>query len=499
MKKYLFLLFLLPNFLAKAAPRYEFTPLALKTYRAILALRLNDATAGVVQMRLTDPENLMSYYLEDYIETIIIFLDENKNTFNKYAANKDKRLEKLATGPQSSPYYLYTQAEINLRWAIARAKFTESLTSMDNVTSFKEVTSAYKMLVKNDKKFPDFIANKKTISTLRAVFGSVPPEYRWASNLISGIDGDIEKGRKELEEVVNYGKNNKFVFDDETHLVYAFTLLYLGNQGEEAWSVMKNSHLKPEKSVLAALAMANVGMKTGHAAEVVQILQNAPKSKSYYSVPLINYYLGVAKLNLLEEDANQYLNTFVKNAKGKTAVKEAYQKLAWYQLIHGNEAGYWANIKLCKTQGGTVTDGDKAALREAKSGQKPEPNLLKARLLFDGGQYERALQSLQQKSSSDFAQKAHQLEYSYRLGRIYHKLNRNAEAANLYQQTINEGKDEDYMFACNSAFQLGSIYEQKGELQQAKNYYNLCLSMHPSDYVAGLHQKAKAGLNRIGM
>jgi tetratricopeptide (TPR) repeat protein len=326
----------------------------------------------------------------------------------------------------------------------------------------------------------------------------VPSEYRWASNLISGIDGDIEKGRKELEEVVNYAKNNKFVFDDETHLVYAFTLLYLGNQGEEAWNVMKNSHLKPEKSVLAALAMANVGMKTGHSAEVIQIVQNAPRTKSYYNVPLLNYFLGVAKLNLLDDDAKQELTTFVKNAKGKTGIKEAYQKLGWFELIHGNESGYWSNIQMCKTQGGTTAEGDKAANREAKSGQKPEPNLLKARLLFDGGQYERALQSLQGKSINDFSLKQYQLEYSYRLGRIYHKLNRIGEAANLYQQTINDGKNEEYMYACNAAFQLGSIYEQKNEWQQAKNYYNLCLSMSPSEYANGLHQKAKAGLNRIG-
>ncbi len=476
----------------QAAPRYEFTPLALKAYRAILALRLNDATASIVQMRLTDPENLMSYYLEDYVETIIIFLDEDKNTFKKYVANRDKRIEKLATGPQDSPYYLYTQAEINLHWSVARLKFGEKITSV------KEASNAYKMLVKNQKKFPNFIANKKTISTLRAVFGAVPPEYRWATNFLTGIDGNTEQGRKDLEEVVTYAKNNSFVFDDETHIIYAFTLLLLGNQGEEAWNVIRNSRLKPEKSILAALAMANVGMKSGHSAEVVQILQNAPKGKGYYQVPLMNFYLGIAKLNLLEDDANQYLNTFVKTAKGKTALKEAYQKLAWYDLTHGNETGYWANMKLCKTRGADDSEGDKAALREANAGQKPEANLLKARLLFDAGQYERALEVLHKKTVADFtSNKAHQLEFSYRLARIYHKLNRIPEAANLYQQTINDGKEAEYVFACNAAFQLGAIYEQQKNYAQAKNYYNLCLSIHPAEYASSVHQKAKAGLSRL--
>jgi tetratricopeptide (TPR) repeat protein len=434
----------------------------------------------------------MSYYLEDYVETIIIFLDEDKNTFKKYVKNKDKRLEKLATGPQNSPYFLYTQAEINLHWAIARVKFGE------RITSVKEASSAYKMLIKNSKKFPDFIANKKTISTLRAIFGAVPPEYRWATNFLTGIDGNTEQGRKDLEDVVNYSKNNTFVFDDETHIIYAFTLLLLGNQGEEAWNVIKNSHLKPDKSILAALAVANVGMKSGHSAEVIQILQNAPKGKNYYKVPLMDFYQGVAKISLLEDDAKQYLVSFVNNAKGKTAIKEAYQKLAWYELIHDNESGYWANMKLCKLKGATESEGDKAAFREANSGQKPESNLLKARLLFDGGQYERALQTLSKKTNVDFAyNRAYALEFTYRLARINHKLNRLSEAANYYQQTINDGKTEEYVFACNAAFQLGSIYEQQGNFTQAKNYYNLCLTINPSEYASSVHQKAKAGLNRI--
>lgn len=493
MKKLLFFIGILLSTGLIAAPRYEFTPLAIKAYRAILALRLSEATASIVQMRLTDPENLMSYYLEDYIETIIIFLDEDKNAYRKYSPNKDKRLLKLASGPRDSPYFLYTQAEINLHWAIARVKFGEHLSSV------REASAAYKLLVRNDKLFPDFIANKKTISTLRAIFGSVPPEYRWATNLLTGIDGDVERGRRELEEVVKYTQQHSFVFGDETHMVYAFTLLYLGNQPEESWNVISRSNLKPGKSILASLAIANVGLKSGHASEVAGMLANAPRGKNYFSVPLIDYYLGVAKLTLLDENADKYLLDFLRTVKGKTAVKEALQKLAWYELIHDRESMYWHYMQRCKSEGTSVAEGDKAALREANSGIKPDAWLLKARLLFDGGQFERALTVINQKQKADYSHnKAHQLEYTYRMARIQHKLGRLAEAILLYKQTINEGKDDPYVYACNSAFQLGSIFEQKSDFGQAQRYYQMCISINPAEYASGLHQKAKAGLNRVG-
>ena len=71
------------------------------------------------------------------------------------------------------------------------------------------------------------------------------------------------------------------------------------------------------------------------------------------------------------------------------------------------------------------------------------------------------------------------------------------EAVNFYQKTINEGQDESYFYACNSALQIGHIYEDWGKVAKAKEYYKLCLSLKPDEYKNGLHQKAKAGLNRL--
>ena len=39
--------------------------------------------------------------------------------------------------------------------------------------------------------------------------------------------------------------------------------------------------------------------------------------------------------------------------------------------------------------------------------------------------------------------------------------------------------------------------EKNGDYERAKSFYNQCLSMKGFDYERGIHQKAKAGLNRI--
>lgn len=472
------------------AARYEFTPLATRAYKSVISLRFGDAYKDLAQMRLTEPDNLLYYYISDYIDVMKVFINEDKAEFKKLEKNKAKRLEALATGPQDSPYFLLTQAEINIHWALARIKQEEY------ITAAREISSAYRMLEKNTKKFPNFAPNNKCLSIIHAAIGTVPDEYKWGLSILN-IEGSMEQGRQELADLVAYTKKNNSVFDDEANCIYTFTLLYLGNQGDAAWQTVLDSRLKPEKNPLAALGMANVAIKTGHVNEAVQYLIKAPRSKNYFELPYLDYYMGMAKLYRLDADANFYLKKYIDTYKGKMGIKETYQKMAWYEMINGNEAGYWANLQLIKKHGNKIFEGDKAAQREAEAGIKPDQTLLKARLLFDGSQFEMALKTILTKSVADYDNnKAYQLEYTYRLGRIYHKLNNLGEAVNAYQQTINDGKNDKSHYACNAALQIGLIYEQQKNYNMAKQFFNICLEISPDDYRASLHQKAKAGINR---
>ena len=191
------------------------------------------------------------------------------------------------------------------------------------------------------------------------------------------------------------------------------------------------------------------------------------------------------------------MQKYVDEFHGQNYIKEAYQKLAWYHLVKGNEINYLHYIKFCKSEGAKVIGGDKNAEKEAKSGIIPEMTLLKARLLFDGGYLERAFKVLKGKTLADFDNQKHQLEYSYRLGRIAHNTGRHDEAIMYYQIAIDRGKDASYYFACNAALQIGRIWEYREDKAKAKEFFNLCLSIKPDEYRNSLHQKAKAGLNRL--
>ena len=48
-----------------------------------------------------------------------------------------------------------------------------------------------------------------------------------------------------------------------------------------------------------------------------------------------------------------------------------------------------------------------------------------------------------------------------------------------------------------SALQIGLLYEKKSDFDNANRYFKICLSFSDFDYERGIHQQARAALDRI--
>jgi hypothetical protein len=476
---------------AAAGKYFDFSPAARDAYYKTISLRLLEARAALDAMKQSEPDNLMATFVENYHDFLSIIIEDDRAAYNRLSKNMDARLAKIARGDRSSPYYLYTQAEIRFQWAVLRGRFGDQLSSLS------DIKQGYALLEENQRKHPYFVANKKSLGFIHALVGNVPDDYRWALRAAGGMSGTVEQGLRELDEVLAYARNNDFVFEEETLVAYSFLQLYLNNQDGKAWNTLKNSKLNPKTSPLAAYALANVALKTGRTDEAVRIIQEAPADANYHPFLYRHYLLGLAKLCRLDGDANVPLQTFVNNFKGQSGIKDAYQKLAWYHLVNGNESGYRTYIGYAKIKGTDLIEPDKAAFREAKSGEMPDPLLTKARLLFDGGYYQRAYDLLKNAAPSYAGNRKNSLEHTYRMGRIAHKMGKTAEAIRFYSQTADTGAREPWYFACNAALQLGLLYEEKKDAKNARAAFSRCLGISPDEYAISLHAKAKAGLNRL--
>ena len=489
MRKIVLFLFILSAVHSIGQGYFESNTSIEEAYNLVITLQFDAAKLKIEEIKREEPNNLLIYHIENYIDFFTIFINEDEEEFKRLENNKNIRLEKLGEGDKESPYYLFSKAEINLQWATIRIKFNQKFDAA------REVYRAYKFLEKNQKKFPDFIENKKSLSIIHALSESIPGVIK----KLVGVKGSIELGTKEIREVLEYSKEHDFLFKDETYAIYAYILFYQNNKKEEAYELLTDANLDHTKSPLLCFLKANIAQKNGHNSEALNILEERPIGEAFMPFPYLDFMYGKFKLYELDAGSQEYMLKFLEEFNGRHYIKEAYQKLAWYEIATNEDvAAYKKYMDLCQKEGYDLVDEDKQALKESKDKEIPNPVLLRVRLLFDGGYYGRAYNLLIQKAYLFVNDESiESLEFKYRMGRLSQELKNYPDAINYYVMTINEGERIKSFMACNAALQIALIFEGQQKPLQAKKYFDLCLDISPKRYKTSLHQKADSGLDRI--
>ena len=141
-----------------------------EAYSLSIQLKFHKAYLLLEKEKKENPNNTLVYFIENYSDYLRIQIGEEKSDFEKLKKNKKIRLNIIDSDKSTSPWYLYSQAEINLQWAANRLKFSEY------ITAAIEINKAYKLLQKNNKLYPNFTPNKKSLGLLYCLIGSVPEQ-----------------------------------------------------------------------------------------------------------------------------------------------------------------------------------------------------------------------------------------------------------------------------------------------------------------------------------
>ncbi len=473
--------------------QYNFNENCRQAYVHILNLNFEKGETLIKKEKANNPDNLIIPYLENYIDFLTIVIGEDENEFDKRKENKPKRLSVLGKGDESSPYYWFTQAEVQLQWAFSRIRFGEYLTAA------KEINRAYKLLEENERKFPEFALNKKGLGLLHALIGTIPDNYKWAVQVF-GIDGSITQGVNELTYLLQQTQVKPELAHLQPEVLFFLTFIELNfAKDEEKINKLYNMiNAKENTNPLIVFSKASILKNLNKNDQAIKVLEGYKNEGSSFHFYYLDFLIGETKLHRLDRDAYLYFVEYLRNFKGNSYVKAAYQKLAWHYLLNGNTEAYHQNMKLAKERGSDMLDEDKQALKEAENTEVPNVRLLKARLLFDGGYYPKALDVLLDENlSKELKTKDEEVELTYRLARIYHEWGKIDKALSYYELTISNGAKLTSYFAANSALQMGLIYEQQEKWKKAELLFKQSTSFKNKEYKNSIEQKAKAGLQRI--
>ena len=470
---------------------FQFNTNCQSAYHDLISLRLDQGNRKLLSERQRHPDNLAVLFLQDYVDFLSLYISDNEPLYHSLKENKELRLEKLQEGDRKSAWFLYTQAEVRVHWAVMAIRYGDYLSAVF------DIRKALHLLEENSKKHPDFKPNRKSLGLLYALMGSIPEKYKWGMNLL-GLHGDLSRGFRELEKLVLSADSDSFFFAHETKTLYAFLLLHLRNEGNKAWHFLMSKGFPQETNLMDYYPCAHIGIYSRHNKETPELLSRAPAGPAYASFDLLYYLKGLSRLYSLDVGGATDLNRFLQLHKGKNYIKSCLQKLGWIELLKGNPKGYLQQMELVKSRGNSHMDADKQALREAQSGKVLQLSLLRSRLLFDGGYFQLAEQELDRLNEQELNSADEQAEWYYRQARIFHETGRLGRALQLYDKAIEKGRYISRYYAPNAAYEAGLICEQQKNLNKAAAYFNLCLSFESHEYKNGLDQKARAGLERLG-
>ncbi|WP_439559478.1 hypothetical protein [Dyadobacter sp.] len=471
----------------------DFTPRLQKAYFEIQKLRLPNARKLIDAERAEQASNVFIPYLDNYADLHYLLISEDRVAYKKLLALESGRLDMVSQLSDQSPYKRFLLAEIRLHWAFAKLKFG------DQASGAWEIIKAYKLLEENRRKFPDFIPTLKSLGLLHVLIGSIPDNYAWVTRVL-GLKGNIQAGIREMRIV----QQEEPFFRQEAELVDLLLHAYTLKLSSEQQKRIRKWPIEQPDNLLLHFFATTVLMKENRSEEAVVFLNEAPGGEAYVSFPFLKYLKGEIELQRGNYDAaaEHYLS-FQKQYRGFNYIKDAYFKLFMCRWLAGKDAEANVFIKKISASGEMIVEADQLAERTAKeflAGKisAQQKTLYQARYATDGGFLSKAWAIIQNLSENNFTAIAEKTEFNYRKARILHKMGQNAGAVPYYERCLLLSQSVSPGLGASAALQLGYIYIEKKEKQQAANYFKKAMSFKKHEYKNSIDNKARAALTELG-
>ena len=480
---------------SNANAKIEFNKNCNQAFEDIFSLKLPKANELLTDELEKNPQNAFAHYLKGLSEIIAVFIDENDKSYKKLQISIPKIIKSIEKYGGKSAYTQLFKGQLLFYYGITQAKFDNFFQAGSNIRD------SYIILKNNSIKYPSFLPNNTIRGVIETFSGTVPVSFKWIINMF-GVKASVTNGMNRLSKIsdANVAKGSELEYFKLEAKIFQGGLNHLVLHDEKkGWEIINSCTSDWKTNLLSTYLRSSFLIKTGNNEEAIGILSNRPKGIDFVELNFLDYLLGVSKLSRLDKDADKYLLSYITNFKGRNYLKSAIQKLAWHYLIVGDYANYKLYMAKIPKVGYEFTDEDKHAAKNASSKYIPNVSLLRARLLFDGGYYERAYKELEGKSTNNYSEIRDRVEFIYRLARIYQKKENNSLAISHFQKVMVVGKNLPHYYAMASSIEIATIYEQQNDLVNAKKYYEKSLSFGKNkEYVNSLEQRAKAGLSRVG-
>lgn len=488
MTKTILSIFLFLSISFQAFAVYDINDNCKNAWMLLMELEIDRAKELLAEEIEENPDNYYAYYIDQTCDAYALLINSGDKDYEVFVENYYKKREIMDDHDIDSPYYLSCSAEMELQVGIF------NIINSSILSGLKKAYSSYRNIYRNLDQYPDFGPCIKMDGFFNVAISNLPPFVKWAASFF-GVTSDIDYGFKLLKQ--NYLANKDIVGINAESALFVILAAKINKTPEMVYDFSRSLDSSVSQTFIHSYFRSNISFRIGKNEEAYNILKQIDIS-DYPSADMIySYMMGKILLRKLDPNASYYLERYLSYLEKKEYVKEINYNLALYHLIINDPDSYYEYCDIVKNEGIELNERDREALYDANLDYAPDINLVKARLLLDGGYYsgyEDAMKSYKANSNENLPYK---LEFLFLSARY------NAESSNIelaivqFRKVIELGEDEDYYFASEAALRLGNIYREKGEFKLAKGYYKKSMELYKNDYYEYIEDKAAKGFNSV--
>ena len=459
-----------------------------KAYTESLKLRLNTGKSIVQEELRQNSSNAAALLIANYSDFLKLFAEQNQAEIPGLIEQQEDRLTALEKLKERSVWVDYARAEVRAQLAMSKLLFG------NRVAAAWDFRKAYLQFQQNEKKYPDFIPNRKTLGVMQVLLGSVPDQYKWFLSIM-GMGGNTETGLRNLR----LAAREPNLFQNEASLLHALLLQLLDEDNAKATlkQITSLTRVQPDNLLFNFVAVL-LYKKAKQGEDALKLYLNRPTGTTYTSFPYLHHMAADLYLFRGDYDASIKENrTFLEQHKGIHYRKAANYKLYLSYLLSNHKPHASWHYQQVRQVGKAITEEDKYAENFVSRNEQPNRYLLLARLHSDGGYFEQALKEVSKLEITRETPVPVKAEYYYRKARIYHGQNQPEQALKYYDATIAASGDEPLYFAPHAALQSGYIYQQQKQFDKARASYQRALNYSGYAYKNSIQVKAKLALTTL--
>ena len=447
-------------------------------------LKLNGNTKQLKVALLNEPNGLY-YWLLAYNDFLQYHFGNNFISNETLSEKLDNYYEELKHFEKDSPYYNFCITELCLYKAFTYIE------AGSYYSAGKNLIRANKLIEKNKSKYPRFFLN------IRHELVQMSIDYWLIKHIPFLFKEEKEKGENRLRGLIKrYTQRESLnaAFNSEANLLVLFV----------------SSRILDDKSLIEQLILGfPCEWKFSGSLEALASSQFLPASKSNLKKNILqhainngynavcnklNLSLGIVYLNELNDSCLTCFTEFKQKQNSKRDLLFANLKLSWYYYMQQAFDSVQILVEESKSKK-AITNNDLQAAYEFKNVDNWDSEIIKARVLFDGGFHEQALEVLLSKQVLLKNKNSVQyIELMYRLARIYHEIEDFEKALSSYLKVIESKTESQFYYSAYSAYYVGRIHEFNNDCDMAMKYYKKCINLDSPIYRESIHRKA---FNRI--